>query len=89
MCSFPPTHGRRSLRAECVQRNVVSRSHYVRNQEYGVTTPALHVPQKIAKIGNQESAESAHMCRSLARQCELHSARISAEWREASFLFPP
>ena len=50
--------------------------------------PLPHVPQKTANIGNKESAESAHMCRFLARQCELHSARIAAQWLAASSLFP-
>ena len=48
-----------------------------------------HVPHKTAEVGNKRPAESTTCRRLLARQCELHSARIAAQWRAASSLFPP
>ena len=49
----------------------------------------LHVPQKTANFGKKESAESASRRRFLlARQCELHSARIAAQWVAAPTLSP-
>ena len=40
----------------------------------------VHVPHKTADFGNMESAESATCRRILARQCELHGARVAAQW---------
>ena len=41
------------------------------------------VPQRTANFGNTQSASEAQLGRSSARQCELHSARITAQWRAA------
>ena len=45
------------------------------------------MPQKTADSGNTESASRWRPI--LASQCDLHSARIAAQWWAASSLFPP
>ena len=45
-------------------------------------------PQKAANFGSSKSAESAHMGRFLARQCELRSARMAAQWWGSVVLIP-
>ena len=50
-----------------------------------------HVPQKIQQIlfSNNQSADSGHMARCLAWQCELHSVRISCRAMVCSVVLIP